>query len=537
MPNDKDTLFRRLAGQPGKGVGARTGLGTANVVIPEFPPLPRAVTPSSADQFRIAVDEWRQQLQSQFPIPIPDPFDPSELQSQLDSLLATSTSNSEAITALQQAQADCCLEEDITALLAGKANVFHTHGPSDVSGLGSMALQNSDNVNISGGVIEGYYGLHAAAVYEFVKNVSASTIAKGTPVYIVGRTGTHIDVAPADASNAAMMPAIGVAQDAIAQNDNGYIHVIGTVTGVDTSSATLGQTIYVASGGGFTTTKPAYPNLIQNMGRVTKVASNGEILVLGPGRTNDVPALANLNVFIGNSGGQAVQRQLVPSDIQGLATSPANEDWTYRVGQVVVRSGATDLLGETASTSAGTATNVNPDGVQLYTQNYATAATLNADAGFASSTPHVTTAAPRFAIYFRLMQLTDVRCLVLLTDTAITTHLAADVPTSGNFIGFRFSSSASDVNWKVISRDGTVANVVDTGVAADTNPHLLELRSDGNGTSFSAYIDGTLAVGNITLNLPSTTALLTVKAGIRALVATAKNFRWSYFRLAERELP
>lgn len=246
--------------------------------------------------------------------------------------------------------------------LNGKANLVHGHVLADISDVGTMAGQDSNNVNISGGVIEGYYGLHSMAVFERAKNTTASTIPKGTPVYIVDRTGTHIDVAPADASDPAKMPAIGVAQDAISTSAEGYVHIIGTVTGVNTVGATLGQTVYVASGGGFTTTKPVSPNLIQNMGRVTKVASNGEILVLGPGRTNDVPALANLNVFIGNAGGQATQRQLTAADISGLGAEDISQNGRIERAQdkeyvIVLKSNVAGKITEfTRKSGSGTAT-------------------------------------------------------------------------------------------------------------------------------------------------------------------------------------
>jgi DNA/RNA endonuclease YhcR with UshA esterase domain len=43
------------------------------------------------------------------------------------------------------------------------------------------------------------------------KNASGSTITKGTPVYITGTVGSsfRVEVAPADASNSAKMPAVG----------------------------------------------------------------------------------------------------------------------------------------------------------------------------------------------------------------------------------------------------------------------------------------------------------------------------------------
>ena len=126
------------------------------------------------------------------------------------------------------------------------------------------------------------------------KNTTASTIAKGAPVYVTGTVGATsvIEIAPADADNAATMPAIGLTHTNLTANATGYVTVLGTLRGVDTSTYSINQALYVSTTAGqLTSTKPTGTSeLIQNIGRVARVnASNGEIIVLGPGRTNDVP--------------------------------------------------------------------------------------------------------------------------------------------------------------------------------------------------------------------------------------------------------
>lgn len=126
------------------------------------------------------------------------------------------------------------------------------------------------------------------------KNTTASTIAKGAPVYVTGTVGATptVEIAPADADNAATMPSIGLLDSQLVANATGYVVVVGTISGVDTSTYSINQALYVSTTAGqLTSTKPTgTTELIQNIGRVTRVnANNGEILVLGPGRTNDVP--------------------------------------------------------------------------------------------------------------------------------------------------------------------------------------------------------------------------------------------------------
>jgi hypothetical protein len=131
-------------------------------------------------------------------------------------------------------------------------------------------------------------------VFVPVKNTSGSTIAKGVPVYATGTVGatSTIEIAPADADDAAKMPAIGLTETSLTANATGFVVVVGTLRGVNTNAYTINAPLYVSTTAGqLTGTKPTGTSeLIQNIGRVTRVNSNnGEILVLGPGRTNDVP--------------------------------------------------------------------------------------------------------------------------------------------------------------------------------------------------------------------------------------------------------
>ena len=67
--NAKETLIKRIAGTPGRGTGANTGLGTTDVIVPEFPQLPGRLTEESIRQFKQDMDRWRAALQAQFPVP------------------------------------------------------------------------------------------------------------------------------------------------------------------------------------------------------------------------------------------------------------------------------------------------------------------------------------------------------------------------------------------------------------------------------------------------------------------------------------
>jgi hypothetical protein len=141
-------------------------------------------------------------------------------------------------------------------------------------------------------------------VYERVKNTSGATIQKGTPLAVVpGQTSGNLsDVIPADAADPAKMPAVYIANETMLNGAEGQAILFGFLHGVDTSLYPSGTTVYVAAGGGWTSTKPVHPNKVQNLGVITKQhASNGSGVVTGVGRANDLPNLTAGKIWVGSA--------------------------------------------------------------------------------------------------------------------------------------------------------------------------------------------------------------------------------------------
>lgn len=118
------------------------------------------------------------------------------------------------------------------------------------------------------------HGDLAGAVYIHVKNTTASTLAKGFPVYPTGTVGdtTTLEVAGADSSNANTLPAVGLLADALAPNASGHAVIAGELTGLNTAAYAIGDALYVASGGGLTATRPT-AGTIQQVAIVGRVNS------------------------------------------------------------------------------------------------------------------------------------------------------------------------------------------------------------------------------------------------------------------------
>lgn len=174
--------------------------------------------------------------------------------------------------------------------ISGSLNVTSSFTASglnypDVDGVDRQVIKTDGNGNLSFGYPE--------ATTIAVKNVSGGSIPKGTPCYITasGTSGNIAGIIPADASNPNLMPAGIIAGETLADEAEGIGLVNGFIQGVDTSTFTSGDTVYVAVGGGYTNVRPTGSGvLIQKLGNVEKVDNtNGSGIINGPGYYNELP--------------------------------------------------------------------------------------------------------------------------------------------------------------------------------------------------------------------------------------------------------
>ena len=182
----------------------------------------------------------------------------------------------------------------------------------------NVLLQAGNGIRLDYNDEDGELEISSEQLEETVKNVSGGELTKGTPVYQSGTSGNFMAVAAADASSAAHMPAVGVLKETLADEAEGTMIIAGRIRQIDTSTFSEGDVVYVAPSGGYTNVRPSSENhLVQNLGRVTKVGQNGEGIVYGAGRSNDIPNLATGHVFIGNGPGYET-RALTEADISDL---------------------------------------------------------------------------------------------------------------------------------------------------------------------------------------------------------------------------
>ena len=236
---------------------------------------------------------------------------------------------------------------DVAAGVTSHQVLFAATGGGGITGSDDLLFDPDTSILTvgDGGYIDGNI---IGAIEKPVKNSSATTsITAGFPVYITGNVGgsDRVLVAPADASDSAKMPAAGVLKDTLAADGEGQIIVTGVFDPYDTTGLTSNNSLYVASGGGLTPTRPSGANdLIQNMARVGRSdSSNGSLLVAGAFRTNDVPNILKIYSHIEMPDGFTTDT---------IVSSVNGETGDVTVSGATGATGATGAQGPTGATGA-----------------------------------------------------------------------------------------------------------------------------------------------------------------------------------------
>jgi hypothetical protein len=215
----------------------------------------------------------------------------------------------------------------------------------------------------------------ATLVRKFVRNNSGVTIPKGAAVYQTGSSGTTLTVALADASTeATASQTLGLAQETIANNANGYIVAVGLLDGINTAALTEGQIIWLSeTAGEVTTTRPTQPAHGVVCGYCVKQgAGTSGILYVKVDNGLELEELHDV-LITAPATGQVLRRAadglwknaaLTASDVSGVATSGAitGSGLTMSTARLLGRStaatGAVEeiVIGSGLSLSGGTLT-------------------------------------------------------------------------------------------------------------------------------------------------------------------------------------
>ena len=213
-----------------------------------------------------------------------------------------------------------------------------------------------------------------------VVNKSGSTINKGEVVYVSGAQGNRVAVKKALASvDSLSANTLGVMDETVANNAEGYCVAEGLISGINTSAFTEGAALYLSptTAGGITQTKTTAPDHLVLVGYCVKSnAGSGEISVhiqngyeLGELHDVYVPSPTNGQVLTYNTtntrweaatvADQSATNEGTIGVSAGNSTTSVITSNTSGANGVTVSAGTGISLSETTSTNGGTITVTN----------------------------------------------------------------------------------------------------------------------------------------------------------------------------------
>jgi hypothetical protein len=250
------------------------------------------------------------------------------------SVTANLTTNVETITATIVVEDETIIAQVSAAARgpAGPAGPAVINAATQSDGTADLDLLNVETVTatVSGTLTADHiHGNLAGSVYAHIR--AGEALAKGDPVYVSGSHGSGSTliaiVSKADASNAAKMPAVGIMDAAVANNANGHMVIVGTITQLNTAGYTVNAELYVAAGGGMTATPPTAR--AQPVARVERANENNGAVIVKVNGLSASDATGNTLVRRTATGGAAfgalttgpLSATAISSDTHSIASS------------------------------------------------------------------------------------------------------------------------------------------------------------------------------------------------------------------------
>lgn len=145
----------------------------------------------------------------------------------------------------------------------------------------------------------------ASNIVKQVRNETGSTLLKGTVVYINGASGNKATVTKAIATgDATSAQTLGMITNDIITNQNGYVTVFGSITGLNTSAFTEGAQLYLSSttAGAFTSVKQYAPAHLVYVGIVTRSHQNQGAIEVNIQNGYELEELHNVSITSPSNG-------------------------------------------------------------------------------------------------------------------------------------------------------------------------------------------------------------------------------------------
>lgn len=368
--------------------------------------------------------------------------------------------------------------------------------PASTSGLTSVVGISPISSSISGGTVSVSIDASlitassATRTRSLVRNSTASTISKGSFVYIDGSNGLVPTIQKALAnSDLTSARTFGIVEADIASNTNGYVTNQGLITGIDTSGFADGSVLWLSPtiAGSATTTKPAGPDHGVLLGIVVKGGSvgAGEIYIfikngaeLDEIHDVNISGLATGDILIYSSTASVWQNKTLAN--AGISASSHTHNYqasgTY-VNSVIGTSPAS------VSTASGTAT-VSIVAGAINSTHLSSNAVVSANiAASAVTSGHISTGAVGSAAIAANAVISTAIIDGAVTSAKIADNAVVAAKISAAAVGTAKISSGAATSGQVLSADGVGGATFSTiTIPASFVRYAVDI---GNGTSTS----------------------------------------------------
>jgi hypothetical protein len=368
-------------------------------------------------------------------------------------------------------------------------------GTAPISATGTTSV----TISIDQTAISAAAATSALNTRTYVRNATASTIAKGSVVYLASSNGTIPTIEKALATtDATSARTFGITESDISSNSNGYVLNQGIFDPIDTFGIADGAVLWLSStvAGAYSTVKPTGPNHGVLVGVCVKghsVGSGSIYVFIKNGSELDEIHDVNISSLI---------------DGQALIYNSAQSVWINQSLATASTSayGYTTLVDSVTSTSTIAA--ATPNSVQI-ANAAATAAQVTANAASSAAATAQTTANGRVATVAgdTAISSTGTTAISLAHTTTDGYHHvpATSTTNSGKFL--KAGATAGSEAWAAISTsDVTTGNYVATitqgtgvTVTAQTGNAATPTVSIGQAVATTSNVTfGTVSSGNIT---------------------------------------
>lgn len=371
-----------------------------------------------------------------------------------------------------------------------------------------------------------------------VRNSSGVTILKGTPVYVSGYNfGIElVEVAPADASSSATMPAIGLMEYDLPTNTSGSVDVSGRISGVDTSAFSVGSqgVLYVSeTAGALTNVAPVEPALTQQIAIVLR--SHASLGVLEVSTNAIATPTGGTAVTAWPAAGTVVGQRATINGVllewNGLWWTPVRGDpskWLSLRDERLIAANPT-LQGTVGNSVIGTGTfaSATPPAGRIGVTTMASGTTAVSTAMHASSFLAFVSGSDN-----RLMWEADIMIPVLST-TQQTFIIACGFinsntveTTNGYYFHYTHTGGGSS-NFRAKTAKASTRTDTDTGITpvAGTWYRLRVEVDETTGLSYF-YIDNVLVATNPNTNKPLTGVTFGMGVGLISTGGTTSKLLW-----------